>query len=78
MVDRSSQVFLTLSGSSTLTFLPGFARSGNTHSLLGFAKTLPELDEVSLLPEATATLPTGGSGAAAVRGVAILDEEERL
>jgi len=40
---------LTLSGSSTLTLRPGLARSGSTHSLLGFANTLPELDEVSLL-----------------------------
>lgn len=40
---------LTLSGSSTLTFLPGFARSGNTHSLLGLANTFPEDEEVSLL-----------------------------
>lgn len=47
---------LTLSGSSTLTFLPGFALSGSTHSLLGFAKTVPAEEEVSLPgPLATAT-----------------------
>ncbi len=39
---------LTSSGSSSLTFRPGFARSGKTHSLLGLAKTLPEDDELSL------------------------------
>lgn len=56
---------LTLSGSSTLTLRPGLARSGRTHSLLGFANTLPELDEVSLL------LPAMGCGSAAgvLRGV---------
>ena len=59
---------LTLSGSSTLTFLPGFARSGNTHSLLGFAKTLPELDDVSLFPPDDA-VGVGGSGAGVLRGV---------
>lgn len=39
---------LTLSGSSLLTFRPGFALSGSTHSLLGFAKILPAEDDVSL------------------------------
>lgn len=39
---------LTLSGSSMLTFRPGFALSGITHSLLGFAKIFPAEDDVSL------------------------------
>lgn len=38
----------TLSGSSSLTFRPGFALSGRTHSWLGLAKTLPDEEEVSL------------------------------
>jgi len=59
----------TLSGSSTLTFLPGLARSGSTQSLLGFANTLPELDDVSLLPLAVATGVAGGRAAGVLRGV---------
>ena len=38
-----------MSGSSALTFLPGLARSGNTHSFEGFANTLPAEEDVSLL-----------------------------
>ena len=36
------------------------ARSGKTHSLLGLAKTLPELLDVSLDPDAGATAVAGG------------------
>lgn len=38
-----------MSGSSAQTFLPGFALSGKTHSLEGFANTFPADEEVSLL-----------------------------
>lgn len=56
---------LTLSGSSTLTFRPGFARSGNTHSLLGLAKILPAEEDVSF-PAASAA--EGGVAAEQVDG----------
>jgi hypothetical protein len=56
---------LTLSGSSTLTLRPGFALSGRTHSLLGLAKTLPELEDVSLLPELLGPARLAGDAAAA-------------
>lgn len=46
---------LTLSGSSALTFLPGLARSGSTHSFDGLAKTFPADEDVSLLPLPDAT-----------------------
>lgn len=36
-----------MSGSSAQTFRPGLARSGNTHSFDGLAKTFPADDEVS-------------------------------
>ena len=39
----------TSSGSTEETFLPGLARSGRTHSLLGLAKTVPLEEEVSLV-----------------------------
>jgi len=44
-----------LSGSSALTFLPGLARSGSTHSFEGLANTFPAEEEVSLLPLPEAT-----------------------
>lgn len=53
------RIRLTSSGSSALTFRPGLARSGKIHCLLGFAKTFPEDDEVSLL----------GTGCTGVGGV---------
>lgn len=67
---------LTLSGSSMLTFRPGFALSGSTHSLLGFAKIFPAEDDVSLPmigvaaeavePEAEELARGAGDGRAAV------------
>lgn len=58
-----------MSGSSTLTFLPGLARSGSTHSLLGLAKTLPELEEVSLLPPAPTKEAEGDGAGGAIDAV---------
>lgn len=58
-----------MSGSSAETFLPGLALSGNTHSLDGFANTLPAEDDVSF----PRTEPN--AVAAVIAGV---DEEEEL
>ena len=68
-----------MSGSSTLTLRPGFALSGKTHSLLGFANTLPELDEVSLFPDGVEEVEVEavGKGVGAARGVEDAVEEGR-
>jgi len=61
---------LTLSGSSAHTFRPGFALSGNTHSLEGFANTFPADEEVSLL---LLPLATGVDDVEAVLGRETID-----
>ena len=64
---------LTLSGSSAQTFRPGFALSGRTHSLDGFANTFPADEEVSLL---LLPLATGVEDVEAVLGRETIDGRE--
>jgi hypothetical protein len=65
----------TLSGSSAHTFRPGFALSGNTHSLEGFANTFPADEDVSLL---LLPLATGVDDVEAVLGRETIDGREGI